>query len=101
VVLTSPTGRKQEAAGLQFARGQTAPVPSQRVGVTQEKLRGGLEAISRDPRLVEHVTLNIAGHRLRFSVWRLGLAAVEEIVYPQTAVLRMSKSSAVIDSSNA
>jgi hypothetical protein len=77
MVLTSPNGRKQEAAGLQFARGQTVPVPSQRVGVTQEKLRGGLEAISRDPRLVEHVTLNIAGHRLRFSVWRLGLAAVE------------------------
>ncbi len=42
----------------------------------EQALRGGLEAIGRESCFSEDVTIDVAGHGLRISSWRLGLAAV-------------------------
>jgi len=54
------------------------------VSATEQRLCSVLEAISGDPCFDEHMTFDIAGHGFRIGPWRLGLAAVVEVVRPQT-----------------
>ena len=57
--------------------------------VTQDGLRGVLEAIGCEPCFREYVTLDIAGNGLCVSLWLVGLAAVVEVVRPETLQLHM------------
>ena len=56
----------------------------QKAGVTRGRLRGVLEAIGGAPCFREYMTFDIAGDGLGISFWRLGLAAVTEVIWPVT-----------------
>jgi hypothetical protein len=58
-------------------------VRSESARVTHQKLRRGLQAISGEPRLGEHVTLDVPWHRLRISSGRVRFAAVQ-VIGPET-----------------
>ena len=56
----------------------------EKVGVTQDRLRGVPEAVGGEPCFPEDVTFDIAGHGFRISAWLLGLAVVIEGIGPKT-----------------
>jgi len=49
----------------------------------QEKLRGVLEAIGCEPRFLEHMTFDIAGHGFRNARRPLGPAVIVEVIRPE------------------
>jgi len=56
----------------------------QQARVTQQKLRGVLEAMGGEPCFGEDVTFDIAWDGLGISLWRLRFAAVIQVIWPET-----------------
>lgn len=56
----------------------------QKAEVTQEELRGVLEAIGGEPCLAEHMAFDIAGDGFRVPVWLVRFVVVMQVIGPQT-----------------
>ena len=93
-VFLRSAGRKQKAAGLEFARGQTAPMS----GGCEPRGRSYaafFQAIGGDPCFDEHVAFDMGGNGLRIARWCLGLTFVVEVIRPE-ALQRHMRSPGVV-----
>ena len=61
----------------------------------RDRLRRVLEAVGGEPCLRKQMAFDIAGHRFRFSVWRLGPATVIQVVRPESLQRHMRAPSVV------
>ena len=50
VAVPCSAGRKERVIGLSLRYGETAPMPGQKAGAAQQRLRRGLEAVGCGPR---------------------------------------------------
>ena len=72
-----------------------APARGDSTRATQRKLRRVLHAIGGEPCVGENMTFDMAGDGFRISFGRLGLAAVGQVIWPETLQSHMRPPSVV------